>query len=130
MLSGFFAVAGAEGEGWMVLVVPAGLSAFLVGAGLWRLLVVTRQRIRWWHGTLTGALTGLLAHPVCWYLMILYLYLSDTKSSLGEDTLGPLDGVGGAFAFSFWSLLLFGWLTAPVGAIIGLIRALRNRPSP
>jgi hypothetical protein len=66
-----------------------------------------------------GALTGLLSHPLAWYLAIVYHYANGAQSSLGEPTLNPVEGLGGSLLFSLGSWLLVGWITVPVGALAG-----------
>lgn len=126
-LIGLFAVMGAAGEGWMVLAPIAGLAAAGCGALLWKGIIGTRERPPLWRGVLTGFLVGFIAHPVAWYGMILFNYSFGGLSSLGEEPLGPWDGLGGAFVFSFWSWLLFGWITILVGALLGSAMVWRVR---
>jgi len=40
-------------------------------------------------------------------------------SSLGEPPLNVIEAIPAALVFSFWSLLFFGWITVPAGALIG-----------
>lgn len=105
---------GAVGSGWRWMIATSAIAALLVGALAWRLLA---DRIRGW---IVGAIVGVTAHPVAWWLLIVGQWLGGARSSLGERTLGPLEGVVGALVMSLWSLLLAGWLTVPVGAAIGV----------
>jgi hypothetical protein len=66
---------------------------------------------------------GLLSHPLAWYLAILWHYLSGDRASTGDEPLDPIMGITDSFVFSFWSLLLAGWLTIPVGAALGALLA-------
>lgn len=105
---------GAAGGGWFIVPLAASLGAFLVGLVLW-----SRRATSRWRSTLIGALTGGLAHPVAWYLAILWNWATGSTSSLGEAPLDPIDGLWGCLVLSAWSLLLVGWITVPAGALVG-----------
>lgn len=112
----------AVGQGWDRLAYYAAAAAALTFMLLWWLIMERRQRFGAVRGALTGAVGGLLAHYPCWYLVILgqnvsYWYLKYFGSSTTQAPIDPFEGLGGAFALSFWSWLLFGWLTAIIGAI-------------
>jgi hypothetical protein len=110
---------------WWPLVVASGLSASAVGLLLWRLLCATSQSVSRRRGALAGALTGLLAHPVAWYLALVWNYLLGHTSSLGDTPSGPLESLAGCLVMTFWSLLIVGWLTVPAGAVVGFLLARR-----
>jgi hypothetical protein len=111
---------------WWPLVVASGLAAFSVSLILWRLLCATSPPVSGRRGALAGALTGLLAHPVAWYLALVWNYLLGHASSLGDKPADPLQSIGGSFVMAFWSLLIAGWLTVPAGAIVGFLLARRQ----
>jgi hypothetical protein len=122
----------AQGEGFQWFFIPAGLSAFLCGAALWRVLPerIPRHRLVW--ATLAGALSGLVSHYFTWYLVMLganlcYWLTGGCTSSLGEPPVNLLEAVWGAAVFTFYSLLFVGWQTLIIGAGIGLIFALYNK---
>ena len=72
-----------------------------------------------------------MAHPLTWYFALLYLYFSDERSSLGEATLNPWEGILASLAYSLLSLLFVGWLTAPIGALVGGVLAyVQSRGTP
>ncbi len=123
-------LASAEGGGWMQLTGSAGLAAFLVSLGLWYLVIKKWSFVNGKRGALIGLIVGIASHPVTWYIHILYLNIIDSRSSLNEPPIGPIDGLYGSLAFTFWSLLLFGWLTAPIAALLGAgIGWFQNRKS-
>ena len=68
-----------------------------------------------------GILTGGLAHPVAWYLAIVWSYASGARSSLGDRTLNPLEGLAACFVYAGFSVLLTGWLTVPAGGMVGWV---------
>lgn len=103
---------------WTYLIFAAPVAAFLVSVPLW-LLVILSGKTTLWRGAAVGALTGFLSHPPAWYFVTLLLWLSGTTSSAGDQILNPIEAVPGSIVFSVISLLLFGWLTVPVGAVAG-----------
>jgi hypothetical protein len=109
------------------MIPAAGTAAALTGGILWRWLVLKRSVVTRRRALLVGALVGLAAHPVAWYLLIVALYVTGARSSLGERTLDPWNGLWGALIYSAWSLFLAGWLTVPAGAIVGF---LLSQPKP
>jgi len=116
---------GRAGDLWP-LVVASGLAAFAVSFVLWRGLCPPGRPFSARRGALAGALTGLLAHPVAWYLAIVLNYLRGRASFPGNRPIGPIEGLGASFVFAFFGLLLTGWLTVPVGAIAGWLLARRR----
>jgi hypothetical protein len=61
-------------------------------------------------GFAAGALTGVLAHPVAWFLWPIV----DVEAQIGASAfLMPL--------MSVWSLLFVGWITVPLGALAGVV---------
>lgn len=114
----------ATADDYDIFPVYAVLAAALTGAGLWWLLVARRGLYRPVRGMLTGALAGIVAHYVCWYLAILahnacYWLWGGCRGSLGEPPVDPLAGLAAAAMLTLGSLLLFGWLTVLLGAVIG-----------
>jgi hypothetical protein len=135
---GGYAVHSAIGDGWQRLPMCAALAAFLTGFGLWYRLVercgATGRRPGLRAGLVTGGAAGALAHYPCWYLMILsanldYLWFG-TTSSLGEPPMNPVQGLAGAAVFGAWSVFLLGWVTIPVGALLGWLMIRRSPAAP
>ncbi len=119
----------ARGTGWWLIPVGATLSAFLCGVFSWRVFSSRNGDISYLRAGLAGALAGVVSHPVTWYLAIL-LSLVTGVTGYGEmRVLGPGDGLWASLVFSFWSLLLAGWITVPLGAVtgIGVLWAHRRR---
>ncbi|MEO6902897.1 MAG: hypothetical protein ABI315_07060 [Bacteroidia bacterium] len=52
---------------------------------------------------------------------ICYWTTGGCTGSLGDPPASIWSMLGGAFAFSFFSLLFFGWITVPCSVLIGLI---------
>ena len=108
---------------WFVLVYSAPVAACCISYLLWWLVIERSFRISVVKGIIIGAVTGAVAHPVAWYLAILYFYVTGARTSLGEQTLNPVEGIGASIVFSGLSLLFTGWLTIPAGAIAGGVLA-------
>jgi hypothetical protein len=121
-------IAHAAGDGWQSLPICSGAAAFGLSLLFWRLFYPSDQLLSARRGALVGILTGVLAHPVAWYLAIVWNYASGARTSLGDPVLNPLEGLTGCLVFAFWSLLLTGWITVPAGGILGWIlgRTLRS----
>ena len=98
----------------------AGIAAFLAPCFIWYIMIERRERISVSRGITVGALGAALAHLVCWYLFILSNYIEKLYlGKLTEYILGPLEGILAALTYSFVSLLLFGLIILPIGALIG-----------
>ena len=103
---------------WRGMLYAAPLTAFFCGMVCWGIFMARGQKVSFWRGVWVGALVGLLSHPLAWYGSILYFYLA------GEPhTLNPLEGLWASVVYSLLSLLFVGWLTVPVGAIVGSLLA-------
>ena len=135
LLAGLFGLAGgafvwmiANGSGYEVLPLAAGLSAFGTTAFFWGLIVARRNRYSAKAGALAGALSGIVSHYTCWYLYLIganicYWLTEGCTSSLGEPPLDLLNGLWGTLVFSLISLMFLGWLTVPLGMAIGALWA-------
>jgi hypothetical protein len=106
-------------SGWGILIVASTVAAFLTSFGLWYWLMAKRPQVTVKAGIVTGGLIGLLAHPLAWYLGILLLFFSGQTDSLGERTATPIEGILIALIYTLFSLAFIGWVTIPLGAIVG-----------
>ena len=98
----------------------AGIAAFLAPCFIWYIMIERRERISVSRGITVGVLGAALAHFVCWYLFLLSNYIEKLYlGKLTEYILGPLEGILAALTYSFVSLLLFGLIILPIGALIG-----------
>jgi hypothetical protein len=102
---------------WMIL--TSVIAAFITGTILWRTVFGHGRKPTFWRGAGVGALVVIVAHPLAWYLLFLLLYFSGEPSSFPERTLHPLGGLGASLTASAASLLVLGWITIPVGGLIG-----------
>lgn len=130
------ALAGMAGGGWAaatafmtsgyeIFLFSAPVGSFVTGFAFWLLLVARRLTPSKKAAIAAGVLTGIVSHWSCWYLTICYqnlryVFLGET-SSLGEPPIDLLNGLWGAAVFSFWSLIVLGWLSAPFGGLLGYL---------
>ena len=119
------------GIGHAAFAVAAPLAGLLCGTGAWWLVVVRASRYARWRGALAGALAAVVAHYVCWYVVLLSAFvaqaLSKTPPSHGQEVFGPIGAIVWAIGPTVFSLLLFGGLTVPAGALIGTVLVSRQR---
>lgn len=121
LIFSFLFFSNAEGRDWGMMIGPSTFAAFFWGTVLWALLAFNPRRVTTLFGAIVGLLVGLLSHPLAWYLAILYYYFTGATDSLGGKTLRPGEGFIASFTFSMISLLLVGWITGPVGAMVGAL---------
>jgi len=136
VLVGALFTAGA-GAGWGWLPLFAGVSAFASGFFFWWLIVARRPPARVGSGIAAGIAAALVAHYGTFYLFIvrqnILYWVYGTASSLGEPPIDLWTGLAGAAPFALFSYLFIGWLTLPIGALIGGVYALRlgrSQPPP
>jgi hypothetical protein len=116
----------AAGRDWWSIVVASGVAAFAVSYVLWRVICSPDRPLSARRGALAGALTGLLAHPVTWYLAVVWTYLRGRVLFPGGKPVGPIEGLPVSLVYAFFGLILTGWLTVPAGAIAGWLLARRR----
>ena len=132
LIGGTFVWWGAIGDGYELFPAAAALAAFGATAFFWWLIVVRRNNYTVKAGLLAGGLSGLVSHWLCWYLLIIganacYWLTGDCLSSLGDQPIDPLNGLWGALFFSLFSLLFVGWMTVPLGMVVGAAWVWRKR---
>ena len=124
LIVGLYIAITAIGDGYYVLPIAAPLAAFIVGGLLWTKIVKDG------YGStkiiITGLLTGTVSHYVTFVLLsigmnVCYWTTGECTGTLGDPPASILTMLGGAFAFSFFSLLFLGWITAPYSILIGLL---------
>jgi hypothetical protein len=112
------------GDGYQWFLVAAPAASFLTGAFLWWLLLARKGLYGTARGALTGAAAGAVAHWVCWMFILIGSNLCNALTggctgSLGDAPMGLLEAIPATLLFSGFSLLFFGWITVPAGALIG-----------
>lgn len=101
------------------LIVIAALAATIVGTVAWR-WIVDRTDSSPRRGALAGLVVGCASHPIHWLLCVAYAVALQPAAgrSIGEkiSTLAFL-----AVVATTISLFLFGWITVPLGAMLGYL---------
>jgi hypothetical protein len=121
-------VSTAAGDGYGVFLLAAPIAAFATAALFWWWLLdrpAIHSRTR---GAIAGALAGAVAHYACWLLLLLgasacHAVTGACADSFGDGPIGPLDALWAAALYSLFSLLFYGWLTVPAGALVGALVA-------
>ena len=131
ILIGVFVAFLAEGDGYRLFPVYGGGAAFITAAFFWWLIVLRRDAYRRIPGAVAGALSSIVAHYICWYFQVIsanvcFWIFGGCRSSFGEPPVDLLGGLLGALGLTFFSLLFWGWITAPLGALIGFLLAPRQ----
>ena len=114
------------GSDWWSIVVGSGVAAFAVSFVLWRVICSRDRPLSVRRGALAGALTGLLAHPVAWYLAVVWTYSRGRPLFPGGKPVGPIEGLPVSLVYAFFGVILTGWITVPAGAIAGWLLARRS----
>jgi hypothetical protein len=117
-----------------ILTLCASMAAALTGLGLWRYCTA---RVRWLslrRAMGAGMLFSLLAHPLAWYLTMIVSFIAhllDPAGPFGVLGVDPFSAVFGSLFLSLYSLVLVGWLTLSVSALLatGLLFLLRSQHS-
>lgn len=135
-LAGFLVAAAVRTQlsdqyGYAHLPFAAGGASFAVAWWCWR---ETAHRVRLGDGALRGALVGSASHCLTWYFMIVDAFVraslgDKSQMSLGEMPMNPILAIAGALVYSFFSLLVVGWVTVPGGAALGAMLSYINRKS-
>lgn len=123
-LIGAYVAFTAIGDGYYIFAIAAPLAFFLTGGLFWKLIVKKTFHIV--KILITGLLTGIISHYITFMVLsiginICYWTTGDCTGPLGEAPPTIIDMITGAFTFSFFSLLFFGWITIPSSVFIGLI---------
>lgn len=132
LLAGIAVSFNADGDGWEWFWVASTSAAFVCGAAAWRLLAERPSRERPIWGALAGGLAGLAAHYLTWYFQyvannVCFWLTGGCTGSLGEPPADLLQAFVGSAGFTFFSLIVCGWLTVPIGVVLGLLFARRTR---
>ncbi len=104
----------------------AGVAAFVMPALVWFFFVERRKKITAVRAATVGVIGAILAHGFTWYLGFLvanveYWILARQVGSLPIPPADPIFGsLLGAGIYGALSLVAYGWLTLPLGALIGL----------
>ncbi len=102
------------------------LSALLVPFVIWLLLIEWPQKLSMIRGLSAGILGVALSHFVSFYLFLIianiqYWIFGMSVTSLNEQPINLLAGLVYLWFYTVISYSIFGWITFPLGAIIGLV---------
>lgn len=104
-------------NGYGFFIPICGLAAFGLAVVLLRLIVIPAPGML--SGVLVGVVVGVASHPLAWYLGMMYNAVLFRAEGRARDAIGPIIGIAGAFTYSLMSWLYAGWLTVPIGGIVG-----------
>lgn len=126
LLVGLLVLALATGEGYGMFPLSAATAGFITGWLFWKLLIGDPRSVTTLRTVLAGVFTGSLSHYCCWLLIsigmnLCYALTGSCTDSLGQPPAPFTTMVTGAFAYSAFSLLFFGWLTIPASIIVGIV---------
>ena len=130
LLVGLLVWSTAIGDGYFIFPIGASIAAFVAGGLFWKIFNSNSKKLKTENIVLTGILTGSISHYFCFILLsigmnICYLTTGKCIGSFGDPPTSVSSMLTGALAYSFFSLLFYGWLTIPVSIVIGLF--LKNR---
>jgi len=131
-LTALLVLANTTGSGYESLLVAAPIAAFVAGKSSWWLLVSRKARTGLPRGVLAGALAGAVGHSICWYMLLVgafacHVTTGGCTDSLGQPPMNPLHAFAAAAGYSAFSLVFYGWLTVPAGALLGGLLAVARR---
>ncbi len=102
-----------------VFYIAAPLASALLIPCLWWRLIIKPSRLNVSRGIGIGLLGSIIAHPLAWYLALLFAFLLKAKT-IGSITVGnPLENLVGCLFLSLFSLIEVGWITILVGGLAG-----------
>lgn len=115
-----------------ILAFSASIAAAITAWGLWRYCAARSQWISVRRAIGAGMLFSILAHPLAWYLTMcisFFAHLLNPSVLSGSLDVDPISAFLGSIFLAQVSLLLVGWLTLPVGAMMArwLVLMLRRQ---
>ncbi|NEU06837.1 hypothetical protein GZH53_00795 [Flavihumibacter sp. R14] len=124
----------AIGNGYYIFALAAPLAAFITGAFFWSAINKKPENYSTGRIILTGFLTGTVSHYITFILLsvgenICYWTTGGCTASLGGPPVSVLSMSTAAFAFCFFSLLFFGWLTVLLSVVAGFLVKTKNEPT-
>ena len=116
--------------GFAPFVIASCLVSAVLGPALWWWAIVKPGRLSVRRGIGVGGLGGILVHPLVWYALFVEAYLSGRSTVfLGLLVTNPVKDILSALVVAVISLLWAGWITVPIGALVGGILALLQSKS-
>ena len=108
------------------LPILSGISAFIGSSLMWLLIVDRPNNWSEDRGVVAGVSGAIVAHYLNSYISLLianygYWILGKQIGSLPGPPMDPLFGILAMLFYMLLSLLIIGWFTIPVGALIGVV---------
>lgn len=121
-----WAIAPGSSWGWIAFAAP--VASFLSGYGLWRSFGTRREPVSRLRAAAVGAVAAVVGH---WGTLFLAVTCDQIASAWRAETTTSffpsiVESLTGASVLAFASLAVVGWITIPVGALLGM--ACRGRP--
>lgn len=111
------------GQSWVEFPAYVAAGAFLAALLLWRPFVAKPGKATAGRGAVVGLAVGVLVHPCTWYVLIcvnwVLVSLGYRAHSAGGQPIDPLLGLAAVWLYSLPSLLVAGWLSLPLGLLVG-----------
>ena len=100
-----------------IMSVSAGVASFISSFFLWEYLVIRKKHVSIWRCALVGIIISAFAHPLTWYFTGVLVLMNGN----GELITYLTEGIIVALVLSIASLIVVGWLTGILGAIVGIV---------
>lgn len=121
----------AIGNGYEFTTYVLPIANFITAYILWK-LIIGKNRITKSKILITGILSGIINHYLFWIISSCIFYTGflingSFKDSLGGSPASPIQMLYGGIPLSFFSLILFGWLTVVFSLSSALITTFLNK---
>lgn len=119
-------------EGYDYFPIFSGLSSFIVTFLIWKYIVLRREQTTLFAGGFAGFIIVLLSHHLTLYFLTVVIYIQikffNFPMSVGGEPIDPIQGIYLIYPMTIFSYILPGYITIPLGTIIGCIYIkLQNR---
>lgn len=126
LLLGVFVSCKALGSGYYIFIIIAPISAFGVSSLLWKLIINEKKKSELGKilgmGIATSVFSFYFSFIFAGLFFNIYYWISGCAiGSMNDKPAGLFDLLTGAFAFSFFGIVFWGWITIPLSIAIGLI---------
>ena len=110
-----------EDPDWLTFKICVAIATILSPSILWYLIIDCKDIVTIKRGATVGLLSVFLAHFLSFYffLVIGFFKLEIIGNPKGVEVINPFFGILAAATYAFVSLLLFGLIHLPIGALIG-----------
>lgn len=121
---GIYITIAAIGDDYYSFGLAAPLAAFFTASLMWMLIM--KKTVSGIRVFFTGLLTGTVSHYIAFIFLsigmnICYLTTGGCTGSLNEPSASIIDMITDGYGLTFFSLLIFGWITVPYSIIAGFL---------